>query len=359
VFSNIQDWNAMTERIGFWLDLENAYVTYTNDYIESCWWVMRQLWDRGLLAEDYKTTWHSPSSNTTLASHEVALGYEEDVEDPSVFPKFAADRVELAGRGLLPADESRPVWLLAWTTTPWTLAANTGLAVAADATYVLVEGPTRLGEAGSGELYWLAEALAPAVFGDAVSERVLARAPGARLEGLSYRPLLRGSAPPDASPARGFRVVTDPFVSLEDGTGIVHLAPAYGDLELGRKHDLPTLFSVDLTGRVLPEVRPLDAPEGGDGPYAGRWFKDADSAIAADLPLQLARRHAPDERCQEELVHPHHRAQGQAARQQRQGALVPGPHPHGALRQVAREQRRLGAEPRALLGRAAADLGER
>lgn len=109
VFSNIQEWNEMTERIGFWLDLEDAYVTYTNDYIESCWWIMRQLWDRGLLEEDYKTTWHSPSSNTTLASHEVSLGYREDVIDPSVFPKFPADLEELRARGLLPGGETRPV----------------------------------------------------------------------------------------------------------------------------------------------------------------------------------------------------------------------------------------------------------
>jgi isoleucyl-tRNA synthetase len=283
VFSNIQDWNAMTERIGFWLDLENAYVTYTNDYIESCWWVLKQLWDRGLLAEDYKTTWHSPSSNTTLASHEVALGYKEDVEDPSIFPMFPAERSELVERGLLDASDDRPVYFLAWTTTPWTLAANSGLAVAADADYALVEAPARKRDPGGERaLLWLAAERAPTVL-DGTALREVRRARGRALEGLHYRPILRGRVDDGQDPSSGFRVVSDELVSLEDGSGIVHLAPAYGDLEQGRRHGLPTLFSVDLTGNVLPEVRPLDADDTGDGPYTGRWFKDADDTIADDL----------------------------------------------------------------------------
>ncbi len=283
VFSNIQDWNAMTERIGFWLDLENAYVTYTNDYIESCWWVLKQLWDRGLLAEDYKTTWHSPSSNTTLASHEVALGYKEDVEDPSIFPMFPAERSELVERGLLDASDDRPVYFLAWTTTPWTLAANSGLAVAADADYALVEAPARKRDPGGERaLLWLAAERAPTVL-DGTAFREVRRARGRALEGLHYRPILRGRVDDGQDPSSGFRVVSDELVSLEDGSGIVHLAPAYGDLEQGRRHGLPTLFSVDLTGNVLPEVRPLDADDTGDGPYTGRWFKDADDTIADDL----------------------------------------------------------------------------
>ena len=283
VFSNIQDWNAMTERIGFWLDLENAYVTYTNDYIESCWWVLKQLWDRGLLAEDYKTTWHSPSSNTTLASHEVALGYKEDVEDPSIFPMFPAERSELVERGLLDASDDRPVYFLAWTTTPWTLAANSGLAVAADADYALVEAPARKRDPGGERaLLWLAAERAPVVL-EGTGFREVRRARGRALEGLHYRPILRGRVDDGQDASSGFRVVSDGLVSLEDGSGIVHLAPAYGDLEQGRRHGLPTLFSVDLTGNVLPEVRPLDADDTGDGPYTGRWFKDADDAIAEDL----------------------------------------------------------------------------
>lgn len=287
VFENIRDWNEMTERIGYWVDLEDAYVTYDAGYVESCWWVMKQLWDRGLLTEDYKVTWHSPSSNTTLASHEVSLGYREDVPDPSVYPAFAAIAADLAARGL-PLAEGDDVAFLAWTTTPWTLAANTGLAVHPDATYALVDGPVRKRDAdGPRRRYVVAEALVAAVFGDA-PHRVLATCRGEDLVGARYRPLLRGRPDDaDAPGLVGWRVVADGFVTLDDGTGVVHLAPAYGDLDVGRRHGLPTRWSVDLTGQVLPEVA-LDAGDvaadpGGAGPYAGRWFKDADAAITADL----------------------------------------------------------------------------
>ncbi len=300
VFSNIQDWNAMTERIGFWIDLEDAYVTYHNSYIESCWWIMKQLFDRGLLVEDYKTTWHSPSSNTTLASHEVAQGYKEDVPDPSVFPKFPALRGDLRERGLLPAGEDRPVSFLAWTTTPWTLAANAGLAVMADAAYALVEGPRSAGEPAGSELYVLAVDLVDRVMGEERGE-VLGTIAGAELVGSRYHPVLLGAVPEDADLSGSYRVVADEIVSLEDGTGIVHVAPAYGDLDVGRRHGLPALFSVDLTGKVMDAVRPLkvdrhpeepfDAallsrPPQAPGPFADTWFKDADDDITASLAEQ-------------------------------------------------------------------------
>ncbi|MCX7595566.1 MAG: class I tRNA ligase family protein, partial [Fischerella sp.] len=137
-FEYIQDWNALTERIGYWLDLENAYITYSNSYIESCWWLMKSLWERGLLFEDYRTTWHCPRNNTSLSDHEVAQGYRENVEDPSVYPKFPAHLTQLIERNILESGE-RPVYILAWTTTPWTLAANVALAVRGDATYGLFE----------------------------------------------------------------------------------------------------------------------------------------------------------------------------------------------------------------------------
>lgn len=287
VFENIEEWNALTERIAYWVDLENAYVTYDAGYIESCWWVMKQLWDRGLLVEDYRTTWHSPSSNTTLASHEVALGYKEDVPDPSVFPAFPAEADDLRSKGLIGADESRQVLFLAWTTTPWTLAANTGLAVHPDADYALVEGPAtrRSAQGGADRLYLLAADLVAAVFGD-TNHRVLKTVKGNDLVGLRYQPLLRGRPDELAPPGpdrKGWRVVADDFVTLEDGTGIVHLAPAYGDLDVGRRHGLPTVWSVDLSGKVLPDVATPEAPEGAPGPYAGQWFKEADEAITADL----------------------------------------------------------------------------
>ncbi|MBX3144880.1 MAG: isoleucine--tRNA ligase [Trueperaceae bacterium] len=284
VFRNIQEWNAMTERIGFWLDLENAYVTYHDSYIESCWWIMKSLFERGLLVEDYKTTWHSPSSNTTLASHEVSLGYQEDVEDPSVFPKFPADPASLAGHGVSLADPERTVYLLAWTTTPWTLGANTGLAVSAEADYALVEAPARHGDTSQLDLYILAADLVDNVFGEG-NARELLRVPGTQLSGLRYRQIMHGRPDGDANEATttGYRVVADEIVSLGDGTGIVHVAPAYGDLEVGRRHGLPTVYSVDLTGKVMPEVRLADGTEAESGRYTGTWFKDADAAITADL----------------------------------------------------------------------------
>ncbi len=283
VFSNIQDWNEMTKRIGFWIDLDDPYITYSNEYIESCWWIMKDLFDRGLLVEDYKTTWHSPSSNTTLASHEVALGYKENVEDPSIYPKFPARAADLAARHVVPTGFDRPVYFLAWTTTPWTLAANSGLAVQGEADYALVEAPARYQDPeGRRDFYVLAADLVADVFDDGTYE-VTSRFKGADLEGVAYQPLMRGQPGEDADVSAAYRVVADDFVSLTDGTGIVHVAPAYGDLEVGRAHGLPAIFSVDLTGKVMPEVRLASAGGGGEGPYTGVWFKEADDLITKDL----------------------------------------------------------------------------
>jgi isoleucyl-tRNA synthetase len=288
VFSNIEEWNELTERMGYWVDLENAYVTYEPRYIESCWWVLKTLWERGLLFEDYKVTMHCPRCNTSLASHEVAQGYQDDVDDPSVWPKFAVDTGELKARGLLPEGDTRPAYALAWTTTPWTLPANTGLAVRADAEYGLYEAPAQHeldGGNGDGarDLYILATATAERTFGEGRAT-LLATFPGEQLVGLTYAPLFEARAPAGEDLASGFRVVADPFVEVAgagEGTGVVHLAPAYGDLELGRTYGLPTLFSVDLAGNVYPEVTaPGDAQP---GPYAGQFFKEADRALTRDL----------------------------------------------------------------------------
>src|SRR5690606_21817779 len=130
-------------------------------------------------------------------------------------------------------------------------------------------------------LYWVAADLVEQVFGEGA--QVVRRVRGDELVGLTYEPLLRGRVGEGASLEGAYRVVADGFVTLEDGTGIVHVAPAYGDLDVGRRHGLPALFSVDLTGKVMPEVRLVGAPEGGDGPYTGVWFKDADDRITQDL----------------------------------------------------------------------------
>ncbi|NET36652.1 MAG: class I tRNA ligase family protein, partial [Cyanothece sp. SIO1E1] len=254
-----------------------------NRYIESCWWVMKSLWERNLLFEDYRSTWHCPRNNTSLSDHEVAQGYR-DVDDPSVYPKFSADIIELVKRGLL-ADDTQPVYLLAWTTTPWTLPANVALAVKADAVYGLFAAPTRHDDASDDsdpqDLYILVSDLADEVFGTGNYQR-LQTFRGEALVGLPYAPLLQGHVPEGEDLASGFYVLSDEQVMVTEGTGILHVAPAYGDLVLGRQHNLPMVFSVDLLGQVYPEVKLTDAPAGA-GPYTGLFFKDADQPIIRDL----------------------------------------------------------------------------
>jgi isoleucyl-tRNA synthetase len=284
-FEYIKEWNQMTERIGFWLDLEKPYITYENDYIESCWWVMKSLWDRGLLFEDYKVTMHCPRCNTSLADHEVSQGFKDDVDDPSVYPKFPVNMEMLNSKRLID-DTSRPIYVMAWTTTPWTLPANTALAVSAEAEYGLVEAPKTHGSEEK-DLYILATALAEHVFGEA-NYQTLKTFTGDKLVGLTYTPILQGRVPAGEEVTKGFRVITDESVSLTDGTGVIHIAPAYGDLDIGNQNDLPTLFSVDLAGEVYPEVKPLDVTDSvglnmEPGPYTGQFFKKADKQIAKDL----------------------------------------------------------------------------
>ncbi len=290
VFEYIQDWNAMSDRIGYWLDLDNAYITYENSYIESCWWLMKSLWERGLLFEDYRATWHCPRNNTSLSDHEVAQGYRENVEDPSVYPKFPAHLTQLIESNIVESGE-RPVYILAWTTTPWTLAANVALAVRGDATYGLFEAATsdKPGTAcakgdryrDQKDLYILACQRANDVFGES-NYQTLKTFSGEELADLRYSPILRGRVPEGEDLSQGFRVILDEQVTIDDGTGVLHVATAYGDLELGRKHNLPMLFSVDLLGKVYPEVKLLDVSVS-ESPYTGTFFKDADEQIAKDL----------------------------------------------------------------------------
>jgi len=279
VFSYISDWNRLTERIGFWIDLEHPYITYTNNYMESCWWILKDLWERGFLYEAYRTTMHCPRCNTSLADHEVSLGMRDEVDDPSVWPKFRARAGELAARGI--TDDPRPVSLLCWTTTPWTLPANVGVCVKPGATYALVEGPARHGQPeGPRELFILAEGLVGANFAEGTFS-VVKTVAAEELVGLHYAPLFRGHVPEGIDTADAFRVIADDYVSLADGTGIVHIAPAYGDLEYGQKYGLPTVFSVDLGGAMYPDVQFLgveDPPE-----IAGLFFKDADPLITKAL----------------------------------------------------------------------------
>jgi isoleucyl-tRNA synthetase len=258
----VAEFERLTERIAYWLDLENPYVTYDNSYIESLWWIVKQLWERDLLFRDYKTTWHCPRCGTTLADAEVALGYEENTDDPSVWIKFQVKPTDHALAGKLEG-----AYLLAWTTTPWTLPANVSLAVKPDADYALVEQ--------DGTRYVMAQALVARVLGEDAQVRDTVQ--GQMLVDLRYEPLFEG-VPGSGETMdwnNAYRVVADDFVSLEDGTGIVHIAPAYGDLEIGRKYGLPTLFSVDLNGEVLPNFNDLG--------FGGMFFKDADPLITRNL----------------------------------------------------------------------------
>jgi isoleucyl-tRNA synthetase len=256
VWRYIQEWKTFSQRIAFWLD-EDAYITYDNRYIESLWWILKQLWDRDLLFRDYKVTMHCPRCGTSLSDHEVNQGFKDDVDDPSVWVRFRLS--DGAEHGLNGAS------FVAWTTTPWTLPANVALAVKPGASYALVEH--------NGERLVLAEALVQPVLG--AEAQVLQTLTGEALVGLRYQNLYPGVPGPGDTPdlSRAYTVVADDFVSLEDGTGIVHIAPAYGDLEIGRKYGLPTLFSVDLNGKVLPEL----------SDFAGTFFKQADPAITRDL----------------------------------------------------------------------------
>ena len=255
VFQHINEWEKLTERTAFWVNLDDAYVTFANDYIESVWWILKQFWDKGLLYRGYKVVPYSPSSGTPLSSHEVAQGYKTIV-DPSIYVRF-------------PVRDQPGVYLLAWTTTPWTLPANAALAVGADVTYVRVEGPANDGE-GVEQLV-LAEALMEKVLVNADEYKVVERLKGSELVGWRYQPLYT-FLPVEQDYAY---VVAADYVSTEDGAGIVHTAPAYGvdDLATGHKHDLPVLITVDETGCFVDAV----------SKFGGMWFKDADRHIISDL----------------------------------------------------------------------------
>ncbi|PJF40631.1 MAG: isoleucine--tRNA ligase [Phototrophicales bacterium] len=255
VFRNISDWEKLTERIAFWVDLDDAYVTFTNDYVESVWWILKQLWDKGLLYRGYKVVPYSPTSGTPLSSHEVSLGYKV-VRDPSVFVRF-------------PLKDQPGVYILAWTTTPWTLTANVALAVGDDIDYVQVEGPSPDGE-GTENLILAAE-LMEKVLIEPENYTVVKRFKGSELVGQHYNPLYT-FLPVEQDYAY---VVSGEHVSVGDGTGIVHTAPAYGvdDMEMGQRYGLPVLQTVAEDGTFIDAVTN----------FRGMWFKDADKEIIKDL----------------------------------------------------------------------------
>jgi len=255
-FDYIQDWERMTERIGFWVDLKTAYVTYENEYIESVWWILKQYWDKGLIYQGFKVVPYCARCGTPLSDHEVSLGYEEDTEDPSVFVRF-------------PLKDEPGTSFLVWTTTPWTLPGNVALAVHPNVLYLKVERKTGE-EDGDTEKLIIAKDLADKVLGEG-TYTVVGDYKGKELKGKQYKPLYTFLPFEE----KAHYVVLGDFVTTDDGTGIVHQAPAFGadDMKLANENDLPVLMTVDSRGTFVEAVTP----------WRGVWVKDADPMIIKDL----------------------------------------------------------------------------
>ena len=257
VFTFLEEWDRLTARIGYWVDLGDAYRTLDASYIESVWWALRQIWDRGLLSEGHKVVPYCPRCGTALSSHEVAQGYQ-DVVDPSVYVRLG---VRDAAAPLEDGDE-----LLVWTTTPWTLVSNAAVAVDPGLTYV------RARPADGGAVAVVAEALVGRVLGEGAE--ILDHFSGSALEGARYEPPFHFISAAEYG-ERGHTVLLADFVTADDGTGLVHTAIAFGedDFRLGEQYGLNVVNPVRLDGTYDERI----------GPFAGRGVKDADADLVADL----------------------------------------------------------------------------
>ena len=246
VLSHVEDWNRLTERIGFWIDLDDAYRTLDPSYVESVWWALKRIHEDGLLFEKLKVVPYCPRCGTALSSHELGQpGVYQDVLDPSVYVIFPSERGKL----------------VIWTTTPWTLVSNAAVAVDPDLVYVRTN-----------EDYIVAEALVERVLGP--DAEIVERFPGRELEGLPYEPPFDFIPGSEYGP-RGHTVLLGDFVTAEDGTGLVHTAIAFGedDFRLGESYGLNVVNPVRADGTYDERI----------GPYAGRWVKDADPDLIEDL----------------------------------------------------------------------------
>ena len=241
------EWIEMTRRVGFWIDMDNPYITLENDYIESVWWSLKQLWEKGHLYKGYKVVPYCPRCGTALSAHEVAQGYKS-VTEPSIFVKFKL------------RDEN--AYFLAWTTTPWTLLSNVALAVHPDEPYLKIKY--------RGEILILAEERVARLFKGEEYE-ILDRFMGKELEGREYEPLFTYERPEK----KAWYVICADFVTMDEGTGIVHIAPAFGeeDYEAGREYDLPVIQLVKRDGTFDEKVEP----------WKGMFVKDADPLIIKHL----------------------------------------------------------------------------
>ena len=238
-------WEEFSGVVGFWADMDDPYVTYHNDYIESVWWALKQIWDKGLLYKGYKIVPYCPRCGTPLSSHEVAQGYK-DVKEKSAIARFKV--------------KGEDAYILAWTTTPWTLPSNVALCVNPNETYVKVEN--------DGYTYYLAEALCDSVLEG--EYKVIKTYKGTDLEYKEYEPLFSFVTPKE----KAYYVTCDTYVTLTDGTGVVHIAPAFGedDAQVGRKYGLPFVQLVDEKGEMTKET-----------PWAGTFCKEADKLILKEL----------------------------------------------------------------------------
>ena len=252
-------WEDFSGTVGFWADMDDPYVTYHDDFIESEWWALKEIWDKGLLYKGFKIVPYCPRCGTPLSSHEVAQGYK------AVKERSAVVRFKVVGED---------AYFLAWTTTPWTLPSNVALCVNPDETYVKVK-------AADGYTYYMAEALLDKVLGGLAQEEgqkayeILESYKGTDLEYKEYEPLFACAGESAAKQhKKGHYVTCDNYVTMTDGTGIVHIAPAFGedDAQVGRKYDLPFVQFVDGKGEMTEETA-----------YAGKFVKDADKDILVDL----------------------------------------------------------------------------
>jgi isoleucyl-tRNA synthetase len=250
IFKYLNEWEILTERMAYWIDLEHAYVTFHTDYIESVWWALKKLFDDGLIYKGFKILPYCPICESPLSSHEVAQGYVE-LKEASIYVKFRIKSGKFEGSDFL-----------VWTTTPWTLPSNVALSVNAKHPYVRIE----LSE--TGERYVLAKERLSVIKDE---YKIIDEVNGSELENTEYEPLFNFFN----SEKKSYYVTLGDFVTMEDGTGIVHIAPAYGedDYNIGLKYDLPVLQAVMKNGRFRDDA----------GRYAGMNFKEADPDIINDL----------------------------------------------------------------------------
>ncbi len=251
-------WEDFSKTVGFWADMDDPYVTYHNNFIESEWWALKQIFDKGLLYKGFKIVPYCPRCGTPLSSHEVAQGYK------NVKERSAVVRFKVVGED---------AYFLAWTTTPWTLPSNVALCVNPDETYCKVK-------ANDGYVYYMAKALLDKVLGKLATEEtpayeIIEEFAGTALEHKEYIPLFDFVTPVcEKQHKKGHFITCDSYVTMTDGTGIVHIAPAFGedDAKVGRKYDLPFVQFVDGKGEMTEET-----------PYAGTFVKDADPMVLKDL----------------------------------------------------------------------------